>query len=60
MHINVIVLNARHDTVIAFMQSNKPMNSDGFEIQFHFVVVVFGIAGLLQLTFASSCDRINK
>jgi len=35
MHTNVIVLNARRHTVIAFMQSNKPMNSDGVEMQFH-------------------------
>jgi len=32
MHMNVIVLNARSDTAIAFIQSNKPMNSDGVEM----------------------------
>jgi hypothetical protein len=39
MHIHVTALNARHDTVIAFMQSNKPMNSDGVEMQFHFLLL---------------------
>jgi hypothetical protein len=34
MHINVLVIvpNARRDAVIAFMQSNKPMNSNGVEM----------------------------
>jgi len=37
MHTNVIVLNVHRHTVIAFMQSNKPMNSDRVEMQFHFL-----------------------
>jgi hypothetical protein len=57
MHVNAIVLNASCDTVTAFMQSNKPINSDEVEMQFHFYVV--GIAGLFQPSFASSFEQ-NK
>ena len=58
MHTNVIVLNARRHTVIAFMQSNKPIYSDGTEMQFHFLLLE--LRDCCSLLWQVHENRINK
>jgi hypothetical protein len=58
MHINVTVLNARRDTVIAYTQSNKPMNSDGVEMQFNFLLLE--LRDCCNPLLEAQVNRINR